>query len=115
MASKAFVPSLNLSAYCPAFLAVICSAGFSPGNGSAGISPNFAPATSLVNPPVQAGMEPSALPAFSAPMGVNVVLSFAASSGLTAANAVLAHIEIDSVESSSSLIFVIIRARLFFA
>ncbi|MNR63793.1 hypothetical protein D3C85_1862180 [compost metagenome] len=60
-------------------------------------------------------MEPSALPAFSAPRGVNVVLSFAASSGLTAAKAVLAHMEIDSVESSSSLIFVIIRARLFFA
>jgi hypothetical protein len=60
-------------------------------------------------------MEPSALPAFSAPMGVKVVLSFAASSGLTAANAVLAQIEIDRVESNSSLIFVIIRARLFFA
>jgi hypothetical protein len=48
-------------------------------------------------------------------MGVNVVLSFAASSGLTAANAVLAYREIDRVESNNSLIFVIIRARLFFA
>jgi hypothetical protein len=42
-------------------------------------------------------------------------LSFAASSGLTAANAVLVQIEIDRVESNSSLIFVIIRARLFCA
>ncbi|MNL61197.1 hypothetical protein D3C87_1850880 [compost metagenome] len=69
----------------------------------------------MVSPPVHAGMEPSALPAFSAPIGVNVVLSFAASSGDTAAYTLLAHIEIDRVESSSSLIFVIIRARLFFA
>jgi hypothetical protein len=32
-------------------------------------------------PPVQAGIEPSALPAFSAPIGVRVVPSLAASSG----------------------------------
>ncbi len=40
---------------------------------------------SLGKPPVQAGIEPSALPAFSPPSGVNVVPNRAASSGETAA------------------------------
>ncbi|MNU06240.1 hypothetical protein D3C72_2513690 [compost metagenome] len=39
------------------------------------------------NPPAQAGIEPSALAPRSAPIGVNVVPSLAASSGGTAANA----------------------------
>ncbi|MNY56133.1 hypothetical protein D3C86_1921790 [compost metagenome] len=41
----------------------------------------------MVSPPVHAGILPSALPAFSAPNGVNFVPSCAACSAVTAANA----------------------------
>src|SRR5690606_14988145 len=68
-----------------AFLAVMVNSGFSLGNGSArkplaSTAPAF-----LGKPPVQAGMVPAALPAFSAPIGVKVVPSLAASDSETAA------------------------------
>ncbi|MOA04260.1 hypothetical protein D3C78_1238040 [compost metagenome] len=72
-------PALSLSAYCAAFAAVMVNKGFSPSNGLptnklvTGAAPGF-------RPPVQAGILPSALPCFSAPSGVRLVPSFAASS-----------------------------------
>jgi hypothetical protein len=61
---------------------VIDNNGRSAANGS-GRGP--APCAAAVMPPVQAGMLPSALPARSAPIGVRVVPSLAASAGATAA------------------------------
>ncbi len=61
---------------------MIENSGLSAANGS-GRGP--APCAAAVMPPVQAGMLPSALPARSAPIGVRVVPSLAASSGATAA------------------------------
>ncbi|MCY1456506.1 hypothetical protein D9M71_737290 [compost metagenome] len=48
-------------------------------------------AAPFFRPPVQAGMLPSALPAFSAPSGVRLVPSLAASSGETAAITLVAN------------------------
>ncbi|MCY1559301.1 hypothetical protein D9M68_963250 [compost metagenome] len=82
-------PSVSLSLYCSALSLVMTNSGFSASNGlprklfTTGAAPFF-------RPPVQAGMLPSALPAFSAPSGVRLVPSLAASSGETAAITLLA-------------------------
>src|SRR3990167_4387239 len=69
------------------------NSGCSLGNGSERKpAPSAVPALAG-RPPVQAGIEPSALPAISAPTGVSVVPSLAASSGDTAAITPLASSE----------------------
>ncbi|MNP52203.1 hypothetical protein D3C76_1465790 [compost metagenome] len=71
--------------YCSALAAVMVNSGFSLAKGSAR-KPLASTAPALAGrPPVQAGMVPSALPAFSAPMGVREVPSLATWSAGTAA------------------------------
>ncbi|MDT4875984.1 hypothetical protein FQZ97_1113950 [compost metagenome] len=78
-------PAESLSLYCSALAAVMVNSGCSSAKGSARKPlASMAPAL-LGRPPVQAGMLPSALPAFSAPMGVRLEPSCAASSGETLA------------------------------
>jgi hypothetical protein len=54
----------------------------------------FSPAGGFVSPPTHAGMDPSLLPAFSAPNGVNVLPSLATSSAEAAAHDVFAPTDI---------------------
>ena len=62
--------------------------GFSPANGfGADAAALLEAAGGVVSPPVYAGMVPSLLAAFSAPIGVSVVPSCLASSADTAASA----------------------------
>src|SRR3990167_1068325 len=105
-------PGVNLSLYCSALAAVMVNSGCSLGNGS-----DRKPAASAVpaffgKPPVQAGIEPSALPAISAPTGVSVVPSLAASSGDTAAMTLQASSERVSAPVCNRL-FVVFIYRVF--
>src|SRR5882724_1441622 len=74
-------PSDSLSAYFSIFDLVMESIGLSSAKKSGRTLPLLYPGGTVVYPPVHRGMEPSALPARSAPSGVRSDLSFAASSG----------------------------------
>src|SRR3990167_8415629 len=105
-------PGVSLSLYCSALAAVMVNNGCSLGNGS-----DRKPAASAVpaffgKPPVQAGIDPSALPAISAPTGVSVVPSLAASSGDTAAMTLQASSERVSAPVCNRL-FVVFIYRVF--
>jgi hypothetical protein len=63
------VPSESRSAYWAAFLAFTWNSGFSSAKIWVGMAPSFLPSSALVMPPVQAGMLPSLLAAFSPPSG----------------------------------------------
>ncbi|MCY1183614.1 hypothetical protein D9M73_242500 [compost metagenome] len=86
--NSAFWPSVRLAAYWSMFCAVMVNKGFSSAYGSGyGVPapPNFSPGGRPRHLPLQAGMLPSALPAFSAPIGVRSWPRRAASSLLTLA------------------------------
>src|ERR1700756_4404745 len=63
-------PGESLPAYCAALAAVMENSGFSAAYGSARTLLGDQPAGAFISPPLQAGMLPSLLPAFSAPIGV---------------------------------------------
>ncbi|MNP11236.1 hypothetical protein D3C76_1034130 [compost metagenome] len=102
--NRANWPALSLSLYCSTLAAVMTNCGFSPSNGLptksllTGAAPGF-------RPPLQTGMLPSVLPAFSAPNGVSVVPSWAASFSETAANTLLANRLSARVPTIKTLIF----------
>ncbi|MCY1536247.1 hypothetical protein D9M68_716950 [compost metagenome] len=80
-------PGVSLSLYWSRFCAVMVNSGCSLAKGLARKPLESTVPAFCGSPPVHSGMLPSALPAFSAPMGVSVVPSLAASSGDTAASA----------------------------
>ncbi len=81
-------PAGSFSAYLSTFDASIENSGLSSLNGST--RPGFHPAGACFRPPVHAGIVPSLLPPGSAPNGVSVLPSAAASCSLTAACAPIA-------------------------
>ncbi|MNN45024.1 hypothetical protein D3C81_1593390 [compost metagenome] len=94
--------------YWSTFCAVMVNSGFSLANGSErkpllSTEPAF-----FARPPVQAGMLPSALPAFSAPIGVSEVPSLAASLAETAAMTWVASRLSASAPVCSRIFFVVV-------
>src|SRR3990167_3324681 len=112
------VTAVSWSLYWSRFLPSITSSGFSPAKGSGRtVSPGLYPAGAVFLPPSKDGMEPSGLPACSAPTAVRLVPSLAAASADTAARAELeitaAREAASSVVTNFILLYSCLEARSF--